>query len=70
MVIAGRRDAQDAADEACLYLMWDRQGMVEPWLVIAGKPDLNIPHGGTFDTEEYGETITFARSVISTRELS
>lgn len=69
VVIARCADAQDAADNACLYLIWDRQGMAEPWLVIEGKPNLSIPHGGTFDAEQFDETITFSGKIVSKREL-
>ena len=70
VVIARCTDAQDAANDACLYLIWDRQGIAEPWLVIEGKPSLFNPDGGTFDAEEFEETITFSGKIISKRELS
>jgi len=70
VVIAHCTDAQDAADNACLYLIWNQQGMAEPWLVIGGKPSLSIPDNGTFDAEEFDETITFTGKIVSKRELS
>jgi hypothetical protein len=70
VVIANCSDAQDAADNASLYLIWDRQGMVEPWLVIEGQPRLSIPQAGIFDAEEFAETITFTGRMISTRDFS
>ena len=70
VVIARCTDAQDAADNAGLFLIWDRQGMAEPWLVIDCAPELFTPHGGTFDADEFDETITFTGKIISTRELS
>jgi hypothetical protein len=69
VVIARCTDAQDAANNACLYLIWARQGMAEPRLVIEGKPSLSIPDGGTFDAEEFVETITFTGKIISKRKL-
>ena len=69
VVIADCIDPQDAADNACLYLIWERQGMSEAWLVIEGKPGLSIPNGGVFDAEEFDETITFAGRIISNCEL-
>ncbi|OGT80819.1 MAG: hypothetical protein A3H91_02230 [Gammaproteobacteria bacterium RIFCSPLOWO2_02_FULL_61_13] len=69
VTIAQCTDAQDAANNACLYLIWDRQGMAEPWLVIEDKLDLSIPGDGTFDAEEFDETITFTGRVVSKREL-
>jgi hypothetical protein len=70
VVIARCSDAQDAANNACLYLIWDRQGMAEPWLVIEGEPSLSIPDSGTFDAEDFDETITFTGRILSKRELS
>ena len=70
MVIARCTNAQEAANNACLYLIWDRQGVAEPWVVIEGKPSLFIPDGGTFDAEGFDETITFFGKIISKRELS
>jgi hypothetical protein len=69
VVIASCTDAQDAANNACLYLIWDRQGMAEPWLVIEGEPSLSIPDGGTFDADEFDDTITFTGKIVSKREL-
>jgi hypothetical protein len=63
-------DAKDAANEACLYLIWDRQGQAQPLLVIDGAPKLTAPDNGIFDPEEYDDTITFAQGkIISCREL-
>lgn len=70
VVIARCNDAQDAANNACLYLIWDRQGMAEPWLVVEGEPSLSIPDSGTFDAEEFDETITFNGKIVSKRELN
>ena len=70
VVIANCTDARDAADNACLYLIWDIQGMAEPWLVIEGNPNLSVSSEGTFDAEEYDETITFSGRIVSKRELS
>ncbi len=69
VVIAGCTDAQDAASNVCLYLIWDRQGLAKPWLVIEGKPSLSIPDGGTFNAEEFDETITFSGKIVFKREL-
>lgn len=70
VVIDRCTDAQDAANNACLYLIWDRQGMAEPWLVVDGEPSLSIPDSGAFDADEFGETITFTGRILSKRELS
>lgn len=70
VVIARCTDAQDAANNACLYLIWDRQGMAEPWLVIEGEPRLSVPDDGTLDANDFDETITFACEVVSKRELN
>jgi hypothetical protein len=66
--ITGVNDPQEAADNACLYLVWDRQGKAEARLVIEGLPQLFDVHGGVFDAEEYDETITFAGKIVSVRE--
>lgn len=68
VVIRGVEDAQDAADNACLFLIRDRQGQAEAMLVIEGTPKLFDVHGGTFDAEEYGETITFNGKIVAVRE--
>lgn len=68
VVIRGMDDAQDAANNACLFLIWDRQGQAEAMLVIEGRPKLFDIDGGIFDAEEYDETITFSRTIISVRE--
>ena len=70
VVIAGCLDEQDAANNACLYLIRERQGEAEAWLVIKGKPSLFVPDGGTFDAEEFDDTITFAGKIVSKQELS
>lgn len=69
VVIANCDNARDAANNACLYLIWDRQGMAEPWLVLEGKPSLISPVNGIFDANEYEETITFAGQIISQQKL-
>ncbi|MCX7824197.1 MAG: hypothetical protein N2689_01390 [Verrucomicrobiae bacterium] len=60
-------DAQDAADNACLFLIRHRQGQAEAKLVIEGAPRLFDVHGGVFDAEEYDETITFNGKIVSVR---
>ena len=64
VVLRNDFDAKDAANEACLFLIWDRQGQAQPLLVIEGAAKLTVPDDGVFDAEEYGETITFARGKI------
>jgi hypothetical protein len=64
VVIHNDFDAKDAANEACLFLIWKRQGQAQPQLVIEGAPKLTVPDDGVFDAEEYDETITFARGKI------
>jgi hypothetical protein len=69
IVLRNDFDAEDAANEACLYLIWDRQGQAQPLLVIEGSPKLTVPGNGIFDAQEYGETITFARGkIVSCRD--
>jgi hypothetical protein len=68
VVIKGVLDAQDAANNACLYLIWKKQGQAEAMLVIEGKPKLLDVDGGIFDAEEYDETITFGGTIVSVRE--
>lgn len=63
-------DAQDAANNACLYLIRDRQGAAEAVLVLEGQPTLSIPDGGIFDMEEYDDTVTFAGNVVSVQDLN
>jgi hypothetical protein len=38
VVLRNDFDAKDAANEACLYLIWKRQGRAQPLLVIEGAP--------------------------------
>ena len=64
VVLRNDFDDKDAANEACLYLIWDRQGQAQPLLVIDGEPKLTVPGEGVFDSEEYDGTITFARGKI------
>lgn len=59
LVLRNDFDAKDAANEACLFLIWKRQGQAQPLLVIEGAPKLTVPGDGVFDSEEYDETITF-----------
>lgn len=69
VVLRSDFDAWDAANEACLYLIWDRQGQAQPLFVIRGAPQLTVPADGVFDANEYDETITFARKIVSCRNL-
>ncbi|MBI3417613.1 MAG: hypothetical protein HY043_20165 [Verrucomicrobia bacterium] len=70
VVLRNDFDAKDAANEACLYLIWDRQGQAQPLLVIDGAPKLTVPGDGVFDSEEYDDTITFARGkIVSCRDV-
>jgi hypothetical protein len=57
-------DAMDASNEACLYLMWDKQGQAQPLLVFEGAPALIFRSKEVFDANEYDDTITFARGKI------
>ncbi len=70
VVLGSNFGGADAADEACLYLIRDRQGEAQPWLVIEGAPKLTIPDDGCFDAQEYDETITFSRKIVSCRNLT
>jgi hypothetical protein len=56
--------AQNAANEACLYLIWDRQGQAQAWLVIEGHHELYAPDNGVFDAQEYDEVITFGVEIL------
>ena len=69
LLISGCLDAQDAANNACLYLIWDWQGTAEALLVIGGKPECSVPDAGCFDTEEFGENITFSGKILSCHKL-
>lgn len=69
VVLRNDFDAKDAANEACLFLIWDRQGQVQPVLVIEGAPNLTVPDNAIFDGQEY-EDVTFARGkIVSCFEL-
>ena len=70
VVLRNDFDAKDAANEACLFLIWKRQGQVQPLLVIEGAPKLTVPSDGIFDAEEYDDTVTFARGkIVSCRDI-
>jgi hypothetical protein len=70
VIITRCTDAQEAANNACLYLIWELQGMAEPWLVVEGQPRLSIPDGGRLDAEDFDEIITFSGKIVSKSELS
>ncbi len=70
VTIRNRGDAQDAANNACLYLIRDRQGAAEAVLVMEGEPILSIPDGGIFDAEEYDDIVSFAGDIVSAQDLS
>ena len=70
VVLRSSFNGADAANEACLYLIWDRQGEAQPLLVIEGAPELTVPDDGFFDAQEYDETITFSRKIVSCRNLT
>ncbi|MDE3065935.1 MAG: hypothetical protein KGJ60_00140 [Verrucomicrobiota bacterium] len=70
IVLRNSFDAKDAANEASLYLIWERGGQAYPMLVIEGNPKLTFPDDGVFDAEDYDDTITFARGkIVSCRIL-
>jgi len=46
IVLRNEFDAKDAANEACLFLIWKRQGRPQPLLVIEGAPKLRVPGEG------------------------
>ena len=69
-VVIGRcASAQDAANNACLYVIWEQQGRAEPWLVIQGARSLSFPDSGEFDAEDFDETITFTGTIVCKREF-
>jgi hypothetical protein len=68
VVLRNDFDAKDAANEACLYLIWDRQGQVQPLMVMEGAPKLTVPDNGIFDAQDY-DAVTFARKIISCHDL-
>ena len=57
--------AQDAANEACLFLIWRQPGMATAILVIEGHPPLYIPFDDLFDAQDYDETITFGAKILA-----
>ena len=64
-------DAIDASNEACLFLIWEKQGQAQPLSVFEGAHVLTFPGKVIFDAEEYDETITFARGkIVSCHELA
>lgn len=63
-------DAEDAANEACLWLLWKRMGEATASLVIPGLPKLHVPDEGEFDAEEYDDTISFGARIVSHCDLS
>jgi hypothetical protein len=69
VTICGLTDPQDAANNACLYLIWDRQGDAEACFVIQNTRNIYVADDGIFDVEEYDDYITFAGEIISSQEL-
>lgn len=69
VVIHGCLDEQDAANNACLYLIRDRMGQAEPLLVLAGRRRWCVPDVGVFDAEEYDDCITFAGTIVTCRSV-
>lgn len=67
IVIVGCLDEQDAANNACLYLIRDRMGEAEAVLVLAGQRCWFVPDNGIFDAEEYDEYISFAGRILACR---
>lgn len=63
-------DAEDAANEACLWLLWKRMGRATALLVIPGHPELHVPDEAEFDAEDYDETVSFGAHIVSHRDLS
>lgn len=62
-------DAEDAANEACLFLLWKRMGKAVASLAIEGHPKLHVPDDAMFDTEEYDDTVSFGAHIVSYRDL-
>lgn len=58
-------NAEDAANEACLYLLWKRMGQAAASMVIEGHPKIHVPDVAVFDAEEYGEVVTFGATIMS-----
>jgi hypothetical protein len=63
-------DAEDAANEACLFLLWKRMGQATASLVMAGHPKLHVPDDALFDAEEYDDAVTFGAHIVAYRDLS
>ena len=63
-------DAEDAANEACLWLLWKRMGKATASLVIPGHPKLHVPDDAEFDAEEYEDTISCGAQIVSHHDLS
>ena len=68
VVVANVESAQEAADNACLYLIWDRQGEAEATLVVGSSSKSINVYGGIFDAEEYDEIITFGGTILSAED--
>lgn len=62
-------DAENAANEACRWLLWKCMGKATASLVIPGHPKLHVPDEGEFDAEDYDETVSFGARIISHRDL-
>jgi len=56
---------QNAANEACLFLIWRQPGIATALLVIEGQPLIHIPFDVLFDAQEYDETITFGAKILA-----
>ncbi len=70
VVLYNQFDARDAANEACLFLIWHKQGRAQPLLVVDGNKLSTFSFKLVFDAEEYGETITFSRgNIVACHEL-
>jgi hypothetical protein len=63
--ITGVCDAQDAANNACLFLIYNRGGMAEASFVAEGLPRLSSVDGGIFDAMEYDDYITHAGTILA-----
>ena len=68
VTIVNLGDAQEAADNACLFLIWDRQGQAEVLSVVGSSMQPIDVHSGIFDAEEYNETITFRGKILAASE--
>jgi hypothetical protein len=68
LVVSG--DAENAANEACPYLLWKQMGQASGLLVVDAHSKCHIPEDAVFDAEEYDDCITFGAKILSENTLA